>query len=197
MADDANQTAAEPAEDNRPVSAKRIEAAFGDAVSEIYEYRGEWTVIAPKAVAHSVLAFLKNDPELAYERLTDLTAVDYRNLSDSRARLGGARYAVVYHLFSHRNAADAALRRIRVKTPVFEGDLTAATVSDIWRGANWLEREAWDMFGIAFDGHPDLRRILMPDDYGSHPLRKDYPVQGIGERTSFDFEQSGQTHSDL
>jgi NADH-quinone oxidoreductase subunit C len=118
-------------------------------------------------------------------------------LSDGRARLGGARYAVVYHLFSHKNAKDAAVRRLRVKVPVLDDDLRAATVCDLWSVANWLEREVWDMFGIAFVGHPDLRRILMPDDFGAFPLRKDYPVQGLGERASFDFEQPGQTHRDL
>jgi len=180
-----------------PLSVQKLESALGDALWDVVEYRGEWTVTVRKEAIHTALALLKNDPELRYDHLSDLTAVDYLKLSETRARLGGARYAVVYHLYSHRNAKDGALRRLRVKAPVFEEDLRIQSVCDLWRVANWLEREVWDMFGIAFVGHPDLRRILMPEDFGSHPLRKDYPVQGLGERTRFDFEQAGPTHGDI
>lgn len=186
-----HQTPQETGEISRPLSVQKLEAAFGEQIIEVVEYRNEWTVIVPKTAIRPVLTFLKNDPELRYDHLSDLTAVDYLNLNENRKRLGGARFALVYHLFSHQNAKNPLLRRLRLKVPLFENDLNAPTVCDLWSVANWLEREVWDMFGIRFEGHPDLRRILMPDDFGAFPLRKDYPLQGLGERASFDFEHPG------
>ena len=75
--------------------------------------------------------------------------------------------------------------RLAVRVMLNEPDLVVPSVTPLWEGANWLEREVWDMFGIRFDGHPDLRRILMPDEFTAHPLRKDYPLQGRGERHNF------------
>ncbi|MXY26674.1 NADH-quinone oxidoreductase subunit C, partial [Candidatus Poribacteria bacterium] len=79
--------------------------------------------------------------------------------------------------------------RFRVKVPVHENDLSIPSVAGLWRAANWLERETYDMFGIHFEGHPDLRRILMPDDFEGYPLRKDYPLRGRGERERFNFDK--------
>lgn len=189
----AQQTPQEAGTTSRPLSVQKLEAVFGEQLIEVVEYRREWTVTVPKTAMRSVLTFLKNDPELRYDHLSDLTAVDYLNLNENRRRLGGARFALVYHLFSHQNAKNPLLRRLRLKVPLFESDLNAPTVCDLWSVADWLEREVWDMFGIRFEGHPDLRRILMPDDFGAFPLRKDYPLQGLGERASFDFEHPGPT----
>jgi len=103
--------------------------------------------------------------ELGFNFLTGLCSLDY---------LGQApRFIVVYQLYSIGDHL-----RLRLKAPVEEADATIDTVSGIWSTANWLERECWDMMGIVFNNHPDPRRILMPDDWEGHPLRKDYPVQG-------------------
>lgn len=112
------------------------------------------------------MKFLKEDPELAFDLISDVTAVDY---ADSKS----PRFEVVYHIFSIKNK-----ERIRVKVPVEEGE-RVDSVTSIWRGAEWLEREVYDMFGISFNNHPDLRRILMPEDYKYHPLRKEFPLEGF------------------
>ena len=91
---------------------------------------------------------------------------------------------VVYHLYSYKSGD-----RMRIKTPVHEKELSIRSVVPLWKGAAWLEREAYDMFGITFENHPDLRRILMPDDFDGYPLCKDYPLRGRGERETFDFER--------
>ncbi len=122
------------------------------------------TVYVPAASVHDALQALRDRPELAFAFLAELTAVDFWPREP--------RFEVVYVLVSiaHR-------RRLRVKVRLDGNDAHVATVSDLWRAANWLEREVWDMFGIAFDGHPDPRRLLMPEDWQGYPLRKDYPVQ--------------------
>lgn len=119
----------------------------------------------PPDLAHDVLRELCQNPDLGYEMLTDLFGVD-------RGVTGAHRFEVVYLLTSLRHN-----RRFSVRLPLQEGE-TPATASDIWQAANWLEREAYDMFGIVFLGHPDLRRILLEDDFTGHPLRKDYPTAG-------------------
>ncbi|MDI6726318.1 MAG: NADH-quinone oxidoreductase subunit C [Smithellaceae bacterium] len=116
-------------------------------------------------LAHEVLGELFHNPELRYDMLTDLFGVD-------RGATGSHRFEVVYLLTSLRHN-----RRLSVRLLLKEGE-TPSTVSDIWQGANWLEREAYDMFGLAFSDHPDLRRILLEDDFTGHPLRKDYPTAG-------------------
>lgn len=109
-----------------------------------------------------------------FDMLLDLTAVDWLNKGMFE------RFSVVYILYSIRRN-----QHFRVRAWVPEDDPTIATVSHLWKAANWGEREVWDMFGVRFDGHPDLRRLLMPEDYTGHPLRKDYPVRGRGERSNF------------
>ena len=146
-------------------------------------------VVSPTAI-HDALTRLRDDTELQYAHLADLTAVDYAEMEDVRAAYGGARFMVVYHLYSHLNSGVPSLRRLRVKTPLPEEDPVVPSVDALWPSAGWAEREVFDMFGIRFEGHPDLRRILMPDDVEDHPLRKDYPLRGRGERASFDFEKS-------
>jgi len=107
---------------------------------------------------------LRDQPDLAFAVLVELTAVDFWPREP--------RFEVVYVLVSLTNR-----QRLRMKVRLHADDARVATVSGIWPGANWLEREVWDLFGIVFDGHPDLRRLLMPEDWEGYPLRKDYPVQ--------------------
>jgi NADH-quinone oxidoreductase subunit C len=128
---------------------------------------GDWTVIVPPDRLTEVLTWLRDTPEARFDFCSDVTAVDWPPRRE--------RFDVVYCLYSvpHR-------RRVRVKVRVADGTpLPSAT--GIWPAVNWLEREVFDMFGIRFAGHPDLRRILMPDDWQGHPQRKDYPLEGPGE----------------
>jgi NADH-quinone oxidoreductase subunit C len=111
-----------------------------------------------------IVRFLKEDPKLDFDFLADLTAVDYLGKKDPR-------FEAVYHQLSWQSH-----RRIRVKVPVPEDQPEVDSLTPLWKGANWLEREVWDMFGIRFRGHPDLRRILLYEEFRGYPLRKDYPV---------------------
>jgi NADH-quinone oxidoreductase subunit C len=113
-----------------------------------------------------VLTTCKNSPTLAFNLLSDITAVDWMDNRDDR-------FEVVYQLLSI-----SKLWRVTVKVPVSESNPEVSSVVSLWAGASFLEREVWDMFGIKFTGHPDLRRILMYEEFVGHPLRKDYPVQG-------------------
>jgi len=147
---------------DRPVAAA-VESFDSDAVTTGKLERNELTLeIAPAKIA-SVCGFLKYDQK--FIRLSSVTAVD-RYPSEPR-------FEVVYHLHSiERNERLRLKCRLRGDTPVIE------SVTSVWRGANWYEREVFDLFGIQFTGHPDLRRIMMPDDWEGHPLRKTYPVTG-------------------
>lgn len=119
--------------------------------------------------AIEILRFIKEAPGLEYGFLSDITATDELH---EVAGTSEPRFHVVYNLFSH-----AQKLRIRVKVKVAEGQ-PMPTLTNVWPGANWAEREVWDMFGIKFEGHPDLRRILMDERWEGHPLRKDYPLRG-------------------
>jgi NADH-quinone oxidoreductase subunit C len=127
------------------------------------ETRGQAVVVAAPDAAADALRTLRDDPELRFDFLADLTAVDYLGRTP--------RFEVVYQLVSLSQH-----HRLRVKVPV-DGDAPAVpTASGLWKSALWAEREAWDMFGIGFTGHPDLRRILMYPEFDGHALRKDYPL---------------------
>ena len=173
-----------------PAPIARLRNLLGDDLLSATCFRDEWTVTVPPSRVIEVLTCLRDDTEPWYDYLVDITAVDYLNMPAVIKAYDGARFMVVYHLYSHNHAADPALRRLRVKTPASEQNPVVPSADRLWASADWAEREVWDLFGIRFEGHPDLRRILMPDDFESHPLRKDYPVQGRGERSSFDFETS-------
>jgi len=151
---------------------------FPDAIIEVGEFRGETTVSIHRQWNIPVLRFLKNDEELAFNFLSDLTCVDYLKFKDVGLE---PRFAVVYHLYSFKNN-----NRLRVKALVTDEDPSIDSIASLWPSADWLEREVYDLYGITFRGHPDLRRILMPDDYDGFPLRKDYPLRGRGYRESFE-----------
>jgi len=127
------------------------------------DMRGQAVVTAAADVAVDALRTLRDDPELRFDLLADVTAVDYLGRSP--------RWEVVYEL---RSVAHG--HRLRVKVPVDGDDPVVPTATGVWKSANWAEREAYDMFGIRFAGHPDLRRILMYPEFQGHPLRKDYPL---------------------
>lgn len=149
------------AENNRAVI--KLKEKFAASIIEVKEFRGEVTVTVNKQDIVAICRFLKES--LQYNLLTDVTAVDYLGKEP--------RFMAVYNLYSIPNKD-----RLRLKAPIAESDCTIDTVSTLWNSANWLERECYDLFGIVFTNHPDLRRILMTDDWVGHPLRKDYPLQG-------------------
>ena len=125
--------------------------------------RGQAVIVLERSALPAALETLRDHPETRFEMLSDLTAVDYLGRTP--------RFEVVYQLYSlERN------HRLRVKAAVPEEDPVVPSVSSVWKAALWAEREAWDMFGIRFAGHPDLRRILMYPEFEGHPLRKDYPL---------------------
>ena len=171
-------------ETQQPLVIQKVQEQYSDAILDVSDARGELTITVRKDAIYELMAFLKNDSELAYNLLADVTAVDYSLMEDILMKYDYARFVVVYHLLSTERK-----ERLRVKVPVHEKELSVPSVTSIWKVANWLEREAYDMFGINFENHPDLRRILMPDDYEGYPLRKDYPLRGRGERETFNFEE--------
>lgn len=134
------------------------------------------TFVVTPGAAHRILAALRDDAGLEFGFLVDLSAADF--LKYPQAREG--RFGVVWHLHSFRTGF-----RARVQAFLPAADPAIDSVCDLWGNAEWLEREVYDLFGIRFTGNPDLRRILMPDGYSGHPLRKDYPLRGRGERDSF------------
>ena len=147
----------------------RLRARFGPAILETHDYRGDHTAVVDRASLAEVLRFCRDDPALRFDMLMDLTAVDYLKFP---GREEGARFEVVYHLYSV-----AENHRVRIKTPVEEDDPVVPSAVPLWAIANWYEREVWDMFGIRFAGHPDLRRLLLYEEFQGHPLRKDYPME--------------------
>lgn len=146
--------------------AKRIKERFADEVLDVREFRGQVSVTVRKNRILEISRFLHDDPDLFLDYPLDVCGVDYLGKKEMR-------FEVVYHLYSIRHR-----HMIRLKAEVSEGDPSIDSVMPVWVGVNWHEREVYDMYGIVFRGHPDLRRVLMPEDWEGHPLRKDYPVSG-------------------
>jgi len=140
---------------------EKVPGARPDAIASLDP---QPTIVAQRDDVPALARVLRDEPSLAFDFLAELTAVDYWPKEP--------RFEVVYMLVSISNRL-----RLRLKVPLSGDDPHVATVSGIWPAANWLEREVWDLFGIAFDGHPDPRRLLMPEDWEGYPARKDYPVQ--------------------
>lgn len=137
------------------------------------EFRDNVRVVVAADKVHALLTTLKE--QHGFDMLIDITAVDYLEYEGAADRFG-----VVYCVLSTETG-----KRLVVKTHVNDPNPTLPTATNLWRGADWMEREVFDMFGITFAGHPDLRRILMPEEFTSYPLRKDYPLKGRGERHNF------------
>ena len=135
------------------------------AVAEVIDFRGETTVVVPPQHLARVSEYLAGQPGLLFSFLSDVTAVDRFPLEP--------RFELNYHLLSLDRK-----ERLRLRVRLAGAEPAVASVTPIWPTANWHEREVFDLFGIRFEGHPDLTRILMPDDWDGHPLRKDYPVEG-------------------
>lgn len=139
-------------------------ARFAGHVLAVSEDRGEATAIVDRAGLLEIFRHLRDDPACAFDMLLDVTAVDYLGRRP--------RFEIVYHLLSlDRND------RIRVKVPLEEADLVLPSVVPLWAGADWLERETFDLYGVRFDGHPNLKRIYLYEEFEGHPLRKDYPKE--------------------
>jgi len=151
--------------DTLPPTVLRIQAAFPDAGIEAREFRGQWWIEVARERVLEVLRRLKEDPELGFAFLNDVTCTDHPDQEP--------RFRVVWIL-----TCMARRERLRVKTSCPEEDPVVPSATPLWAGANWLEREAYDMFGVRFEGHPDLRRILMPLDFDAFPLRKEFPMEG-------------------
>jgi NADH-quinone oxidoreductase subunit C len=141
-----------------------LRATIPEAVEQASVPQGDATILIRPESLKSAMEFLKNDSRLQFDLLVDVTAVDYLGRKP--------RFEVVYHLLSL-----AHKRRLRVKLCVDGDDPVVESITHLWGSANWLEREVWDMFGIRFAGHPNLKRILLYEEFEGHPLRKDYPMR--------------------
>jgi NADH-quinone oxidoreductase subunit C len=165
---------------------KKLHEQFSSSIESINDFRDEITIIIKKEFLISVCTFLRDDKEFVFDSLRDVTAVDYFGflqnptpqdhdilVSEKIQQHFDTRFQIVYNLYSIKNNF-----RVRLKVKLNE-DETIPTVSTVWKSANWAEREVYDMFGIKFDGHPDMRRIYLPEEFEFHPLRKEFPLMGI------------------
>ena len=172
-----------------------LKARFSDIKFLVGEFRDMVTVVVPREAIVPVCTYLRDDPDQRYDMLAELNGVDYLNYPGARHRFGvnygltsvrdNRRLWLKVFLDPQRDTAPG--KDVRDERAAAEGDpgLKLDSVCAIWPGAEWMEREVYDMFGIIFVGHPDLRRILTWNGYGSYPLRKDYPLRGIGEREDY------------
>jgi NADH-quinone oxidoreductase subunit C len=144
----------------------RLKEFAPDSITGVSEFRGDVTVTVKKADIVKIGEFLRDTPELAFDMVIDVLGVDMYRPEN--------RFEVVYNLYSLKNKA-----YVRLKVLVDESDLSVPSVTAVWPGANWHERETYDMFGVKFAGHPDLRRMYMPEEFEYYPLRKDFPTMGI------------------
>ena len=144
----------------------KLKERFPGLNYDITKFRDELTLSLPKQNIVEVCKYLKTEPELEYLLCEDITAIDWAKRKD--------RFTVVYHIYSFKNNS-----RLRLKTNVDASDCKIDSVTSVWEAANWHERETFDMYGIQFSNHPDLRRMYMPEDFEYFPLRKDFPLMGI------------------
>lgn len=141
-----------------------LQEKFGSVILEVLEEQG--IVVVKKEGVRALLEFVKNDPELGFDALMDLCGVDYLKMERK------PRFEVVYQLYSMTHN-----HRLRVRVLVREEEATLPTVTDLWKSADWFERETSEMFGIIFEGHPNLKKLLLFEGFEGHPLRKDYPIE--------------------
>ncbi len=154
---------------------QRVQQTFSVGVTGLTEWRGDVSVTVSRDSLREVAQFLRNDPGMDFDYIVHVSSVDWPDDEE--------RFEVVWEFYSIRKR-----HRIRLKTRAPESDCVVDSLTDLWKGADFMEREVFDMMGIRFRNHPDLRRILMPDDYAEgYPLRKDFPLRGKGWRDTFDF----------
>lgn len=153
---------------------KRIAETFQNIIQETKTSFGELTLSIKKEEIVSLCRFLHDDPEMNFDHITDICSLDFPE--------DEGRFEMVYMFYSIPKK-----HRIRIKARISEEDCTIDSISSIWKGANFMEREVYDMMGIRFNHHPDLRRIMMPEDFEGYPLRKDFPTEGKGWRSTFEF----------
>jgi NADH-quinone oxidoreductase subunit C len=165
-----------------------VKSAFAGKKLRATEFRGQSTLIVEPGDLHALMAFLKDDPRTSYNFLSDVVGIDYLGYPSKPPMPG--RFAVVYNLASY-GRTDRFFVKVFLDPSlptdgiVEDPALWLDSVTDLWPGAEWPEREVFDMFGIRFRNHPDLRRILLWESYPAHPLRKDYPLRGRGEREAY------------
>jgi NADH-quinone oxidoreductase subunit C len=145
---------------------QKLKEKFPSVDFEISDYRDEMTIKFDKKFVVEVCSFIKLDADLEFNWCSDVTAIDWATRKN--------RFTVVYNIFSMKHNF-----RLRLKADVDESDCTIDTVTSVWKSANWQERETYDMYGIKFNNHPDLRRMYMPEEFEYYPLRKDFPLMGI------------------
>ncbi len=162
----AGAAAEEPLRDQATRLIEALQSTHAEAVSDVVQAFGEITIVVRREYLVELCNYLRRTPEFQFNMLADICGVDRGPEEDPR-------FEVNYHLFS-----TSKFHRVRLKVLVGEEDARVPTVTGVWRTANWHERETFDMFGVRFEGHPDLRRILLPDDWQGHALRKDFPLRG-------------------
>lgn len=150
-----------------------LKSKFPEAGLTCSQFRDNRRIVVPAGSLQPLLAFMKQD--LGFDFLAEITAIDYLEYEGAADRFG-----VVYVVVNTKTG-----ERLIIKTFVNDPDPVLPSMCSLWKAADWLEREVYDMFGIKFSGHPDLRRILTPDEFSAYPLRKDYPLKGRGERHNF------------
>lgn len=171
---------------------EQLKQNFSEDVLHVKEFRGETTVIVNPESIQIVMEFLRNTPGLVYNFLSDISAADYypndygeeNGYDGTEHPFRPERYGISYHIYSMLYN-----RRLRIKVFAMEEDPTIPTVVNVWPAANWLEREIMDLMGVNFSGHPDPRRLLLPDDWDGHPHRRDYPLGKETVAFSFNAEE--------
>jgi NADH-quinone oxidoreductase subunit C len=150
---------------NANVVAEQLRAWNGEAVQQVLEHRGETTIVVPREMLRAIALQCRDNPALKFNLLSDATCLDRFPVEP--------RFELNYQLISLERRA-----RVRLRTSVSVQNPVVESLVPVWPGANWMEREIFDLFGIRFEGHPDLRRILLPDGFEGAPLRRDFPVEG-------------------
>ncbi len=143
----------------------RLKRKFGDAIKETHSELGNDTAVVARERVVEIAEFLRDDPELLFDMPIDNTAVDFLNKGRPK------RFEVIWHLYSVQKK-----HRVRLKVLVGDDDAVCPSLTSVWRGMNWHERETWDLYGIRFTGHPNLKRVFLYEEFVGHPLRKDYPI---------------------